>query len=132
MHNNKISYISKKQAEELIMTLNYDNSHHIGIIDGKNAKTWLEYLDLIRQQYHFPTNEDVFDGYLDWMEDLSWLSKNAFSIFIFHYKSFLSKEPKNKKIVMEMFDELISWWSKDADIYWEKGKTKPFNVYLIN
>ena len=131
MYNNKVAYISEQQAKDLITTLKQDKGYHIGVIDGIFSKTWLEYLEQIRLQYKFPTKEDVFEGYLDWMEDLSWLNKNAFALFIFNYNDFLSKEPQNKKIVMEMFTEILNWWSTDADKYWNEGMTRPFNVYLV-
>lgn len=131
MYENKIHYISKQSADEKIQNLQFDPQHHIGIIYGNKAKTWLSYLVQIREQYKFPTIEEVFDGYLDWMEDLSWLNKEAFSMFIFDYKQLLCVEPNNKKIVMEMFDDILVWWSTDIEKYCVEGQPKPFNIYMV-
>lgn len=133
MIKNNIYYVSKQQAEEKLNDLKKDQMAHIGIIQGMTAKTWKDYLTQIRMQYLFPTIEDVFDGYSDWMEDLSWLNKDSYSLFIFDYELFMSKEPKNKKIVMSMFlEDILPWWDTDVTKYCVGGEVKPFNVYLID
>lgn len=130
---NQIYYISDTQKNSLIAELKTNTANHIAIIDGQNTQTWEDYLQQVRKIYKFPTVESVFDGYRDWMQDLSWLNKETFSLFITDFNLFMCKEPINKKIVMDLFLEaILPWWEKDVELYCADGKTKPFNVYLID
>ncbi len=130
---NQIYYISDTQKNSIIAKLKINTANHIAIIDGQNTQTWEEYLQQVRKIYKFPTKESVFDGYRDWMQDLSWLNKETFSLFITNFNLFMRKEPINKKIVMDLFlDAILPWWERDVELYCVDGKTKPFNVYLID
>ena len=133
MFNNTIYYISKEEAENKIRELTSDKSVHVAIIDGNKAKTWKQYLKQIETVYDFPTKDDNFDGYSDWMCDLDWLKRDSYALFIMNYDDFMRNEPENKKRVMLMFlDSILPWWQHDVELYCVEGKPKQFNVYLVN
>ena len=129
---NKILYISKQAAERKIKYLKTCENIHVAIIDGRKAKTWKDYLRQIETLFQFPTTNDNFDGYTDWMQDLSWLNKDAYALFIWDYDEFMCIEENNKKVVMSIFSEqILPWWQQDVELYCVGGKPKEFNVYLV-
>lgn len=133
MYDNKMVHISAEEANKRILELKKDKDIFTVVLDGKEISNWKEYINIVRKTYKFPTIEDNYDGYRDWMEDLSWLNKNGYALFIHNFSKFLSGEPKTKEIVMDLFENyILLWWAEEADLYWYKGATKPFNIYLID
>ena len=133
MFENKILHVSPKEAEIKIKELNGFPNVHVAVVEGRKAKTWNAYLKQIERLYKFPTTGDNFDGYADWMQDLSWLEKDSFALFILDYEEFMCLEEKNKQIVMSIFTEqILPWWQHDVELYCVGGKPKEFNVYLVN
>ena len=133
MVDNKIFYISQQEAENKIKDFNARENIHVAVVDGHNAKTWKDYLSQIETLYQFPTTNDNFDGYADWLQDLSWLEKEAYALFIWDYDEFMSMDQNSKKIVMSIFlDQILPWWQHDVELYCVGGKSKEFNIYLVN
>ena len=130
---NSISYISNEEAESKINELKLNKNAHVAVINGDKVKTWDQYLKQIEIIYNFPTKGDNFNGYADWMMDLSWMECDSFALFIMNYDDFMCREPENKKHLMLMFlDTILPWWQHDIELYCVEGKPKQFNVYLVN
>ena len=133
MPKNTIYYISKEEADNKINELKSNNKIHVAVINGNKVKTWKQYLSQIQAIYNFPTKNDNFDGYADWMQDLSWIEHDAYALFILDYDDFMIQEPQNKKIVMSIFlTQILPWWQHDVELYCLGGEPKEFNVYLVS
>ena len=134
MHENKIYYITYEEAKKIINTLSQKEDTHIVVLDGNKIKNWKEYITQIKKEFNLPYLEDNnYDGYADYMTDLDWLGKEAYALFIINYDEFMCKDIVKKKLVMDIFlNQVLFWWGKDVEIHCVGGKSKEFNVYLIN
>ena len=127
---NKIEFIKKEVLDELVNKNR--NNCYIVIIDGKENKDWDSYRDTIERLFKFPTKKNNYDGYSDWMRDLSWFDVDEFALFIINYDEFLSDDLKSKKIIMNMFrDTILPWWDEDVEKYVVEGRKRKFNVFII-
>lgn len=127
---NKIEIIEKDDFEKLLNV--NSNNCYIVIIDGKENKDWNSYKDTIESKFKFPTKNNNYDGYSDWMRDLSWLESKSFMLFIFNYREFLSEDLECKKVIMNMFQNtILPWWSEDVEKYVVCGEKKDFNIFIV-
>ena len=131
---NEIKFIDKDYFGQ-IMNSEYGKCH-IAIIDGKDNRDWNSYIKTIEELYKFPTKDDNYAGYDDWMCDLSWFDVDEFVdefvLFIINYDEFLSDDLKIKNIVMEGFkDSILPWWDEDVEKYVVEGRKRKFNVFII-
>ena len=125
---NKIEIISKEQFKEIVDK--NINNYHIAIIDGKKNKDWNSYRETIEELFKFPTKNNNYDGYCDWMQDLSWFDVDGFIVCIINYNDFLSNDLKSKNIIMKMFcDTLLSWWDEEVEKYVVGGEKK-FSMFF--
>ena len=70
------------------------------VLDGSKIKNWDDYIRIITKEFRFPTFEKRnFDGYTDYMTDLMWIDKDAFSIFILNYEDFMIEDMSLKKLL---------------------------------
>lgn len=134
MHDNKIYYISQEEADKKLCALKQRDEVFTVVIDGSKIKNWDDYIRVITKEFRFPTFEARnYDGYIDYMTDLMWIDKNAFALFILNYEEFMSKDLTLKKAVMNWFlTDILFWWSEDVEVHCMGGKSKEFNVYLVN
>ena len=104
-------------------------------IDGRQIKTIQEYLKVVSEKFNFPEEPShvKWDGYLDWIRDLSWLENySSFAIIIYNYENFLSKDEKKKKAIIEDFvDVIIPYWENKIIEVTKGGKPKAFSVYIL-
>lgn len=127
---NEIKFITEKELEGLTKEMN--KKRHLAVIDGKEIPNWDSYIKIIEKIYMFPMKNDNYDGYNDWMRDLSWFDEEEFILCIVNYKSFLSNDEKSKKIVMELFrDYILPWWDGEVEKYCVGGEKRSFQVLLI-
>ncbi len=127
---NEIKFITEKELEKIIRETNA--KRHLAIIDGKDIPDWGSYIKVIEKVYEFPMKNDNYDGYDDWMTDLSWFDEKEFILCIANYKSFLSKDAKSKRIVMDLFrDSILPWWDGEVEKYCVGGEKRSFQVFLI-
>ena len=126
---NKIYKLTTKEWERDIL----DNSWVIEI-DGKTIKNWKDYANIITQKMNFPTACDKsYDVYLDWICDLSWSDSNDVSIVIINFDYFMKDNIELKKEIISDFENIIlPWWEYEVEKCVVEGKTKLFNLYLIN
>ena len=127
---NKIETVNIEYLNDLV---NRNNSNcHIAIIDGKENKDWDSYIKTIRKIYRFPTIEDNYDGYLDWMTDLSWLGADSFILIFFNYDELLSNDLVCRKIILDKFsDYILPWWDGEVEKYMVGGEKKDFNIFIV-
>ena len=134
MHDNKIYYISEEEAQKKIKELKQREDIYSVVLDGSKIKNWDDYIRIITKEFRFPTFEKRnFDGYTDYMTDLMWIDKDAFSIFILNYEDFMIEDMSLKKAVMNWFlTDILYWWSEDVEVHCMGGESKEFNIYLVN
>ena len=127
---NKIEFIEKKFFEELVNK--NSNDCYIAIIDGKENKDWNSYRDTIERLFKFPTKKNNYDGYSDWMRDLSWIESDSFILCITNYDDFLSTNLEEKKIIMNMFQNtILPWWDEEVVKFVVDGERKKFNIFIV-
>jgi hypothetical protein len=131
---NRIYNVSFKEITPVVETLKSLPNTHLVEIDGNNIQSWKEYIAVIENGFKFPTScIDTMCGYSDWIRDLEWLKKDAYSLVIYDYNKFLRKDKALKRIIMEDFrDSILPWWQEDVVKYVVEGKAKQFNIYLVD
>ena len=133
MYDNVMIHLSQEEAEKKIAQLKDNSNVFTVVLDGAKIPDWRNYIRIVEKEYRFPTKNDNFDGYYDWMCDLSWLGENeGYALFIFNFEKFPARDPYSKNIVLEIFYNLLGWWSVETERCAERGSSRPFNVYLID
>lgn len=149
-----IQNIDLNSALKIKEIVKQDYSTFLVEINGLEIQSEQEWLYAISESFHFPVfskkekkyinwykgfnksptdlkiNWNIYD---DWMTDLDWLGKEAYMIIIYNYYQLLSKYPESKLYIINNFKNMIlPWWEKDVVDCVVGGKTKPFNVYLVD
>lgn len=114
------------------------------IIDGKDIKTVDDYLEIMTKKFKFPQFDNKlcnFNGYLDWIRDLTWLDEEfdetfekniEISLIIKNYKNMFNGNFEDiNNIIIEPFVHIIlPYWERDILESSFIG-TRKFNVYLV-
>ena len=87
------------------------------IIDGSKIEKWEDYIKIIGEELDFPECDryPTYDGYSDWMRDLSWIDRSLIIIKIKNYKEFMIKNLKEKEIFLRIAERIVEEWN-DLDI----------------
>jgi len=129
---NEIKNVSLFEAEKLQEKLQLNPKCLVLNINGNEIKNLQNYLQFMNKALDFPILSKSIDSYNDWITDLSWLNYSEYAIFIFSYNSFMSDDLKNKAIIVNHFKEdVLPWWEGDVKKYVVGGKSKLFNVYIV-
>ena len=104
------------------------------IIDGEKIKSESEFIAFMEKELCFPRpGNGIVDRYLDWMRDLSWLSFDSYEIYIINQNEFLKSNFKDRKNILNDFDNIIlPYWEHDVLYQCVGGECKDFNVYLVD
>ncbi len=103
-------------------------------LDGNEIETGNDYLSHIETKFKFPTScINNWDGYLDWIRDLSWLEKEEYILVINHFSKFLCRDVILKNEIISQFeDTILPFWQEEVERVVVEGKAKPFLVYLVD
>jgi len=131
---NKIHYVSSEMIPAILDETKLLTNLHIVELNGEEIQSWEDYIRKIEDTFKLPTEwNNTIDSYDDWMRDLSWLGKDSYMLIIYSSEKFFANDPSFKKIILECFeDSILPWWEKDVELYEVDGKSKLFNVYLVN
>lgn len=130
---NKIAYISLEEAKEIRESFQSDKDVFMVEIEGNDITDLSEYLELMSKAFRFPIPSKGLDGHDDWMRDLAWIGKDKIILIIVNYTNFMKSDPESKKDIIDSYENLIlPWWREDVKHFMVGGKTKLFQVYLIN
>lgn len=134
MHDNRIYYIPREDAEKRISELKQRQDVFTVVLEGSKIKNWNDYIRVITKEFRFPTFEARnFAGYRDYLTDLMWIDKNAFALFILDYDDFMADDNTMKKAIMNwLLTDTLFWWGEDVEIHCMGGESKEFNIYLVN
>lgn len=130
---NKIVCINEKDFEKVRKEIYSVGDIFCVEIDGKECTNLSDYLSDISNKLGFPTMAKNFDGYDDWMTDLTWINKDSIVIIINSYTEFMRTDEYSKEKIMELFRKsILPWWEREVCKYVVGAKTKVFTIYLIN
>lgn len=103
------------------------SDEYIAIIDGNVAKTSEEFFLCIWEQLRFPYPQyRNWDGYVDWMRDLSWIKEDKIAIIIFNYDKFLENDKEKRRFFSFDLNEVVfSYWAETTE------NKKEITVYCI-
>ena len=129
---NNISYISQLEAETIKKSLSKDV--FVVEMDGERIQSSEDYLELawLAFKFPYPDEEPSWDGYNDWISDLTWIDADGFALFIHNFTKFMKKDYREKAAFVEHFrDFILPFWEDEVTKVFVGGKAKPFNVYLV-
>ena len=130
---NDIIHISKQKEQEILSLLKQDQNTFYVIINGKHVRTLPEYLKVMSEEFSFPIPNKGVDGYMDWIEDLTWIEQENIVLFIEDFSHFLEEDPSRKTQMIELFrDKILPWWDGEVERYVVEGEKRSFQVYLVD
>lgn len=130
---NKMQYVSSKEMIDIMKTLKKNESIYFAEMDGRTVQCQISFLNAMNELFKFPIPARSFDGYFDWIRDLDWLKKDEYILVINNFKEFMNSDSALKKQIITDFEEIVlPWWQEGVEKYVAEGKTKPFNVYLVD
>ena len=130
---NKVYYVSQKEMGNIREALKKDDALYIADIDGSTIQNLQDYLDRVNELFKFPMPSRSLDGYLDWIRDLDWLMKGGYVLIINNFNKFLNNDLQIKNRIVDDFEKVVlPWWQEEVEKCVVEGKTKPFNVYLVD
>jgi hypothetical protein len=130
----RIKYEELKKYKKTLVDQNY----YIAEIDGNNIYNLEDYMNEIIKAFKFPDgmfkNKDNIDSYEDLMRDLGWLGEvDGFALFIINEDKMLTNSLDKKKIIFESFyDTIIPFWTEEVEHVVVEGKTKIFDVFVVD
>ena len=133
MFKNKICKLNNNDVMRVLESI--DRDVFVVEIDGKHMQSWPDFCLDIEKRMNFPTScaDHNYDGFVDWMRDLQWLSRKEYAIVIYDFSSFMMYDVKMKELIIELFeDAILPWWQEEAELYSTFAKFTPFNVYLVD
>ena len=130
---NKLMKVNK---EELNESINKIGKEYFKVkIDGKKIQNWNNYIKNIGDSFNFPrvSRYPNYDGYSDWMRDLTWIPSDIIVLIIDDYESFMKDDEDEKNKFLDMITIILQCRN-------ERRKNKNFSekmkktllVYLVN
>ncbi|MCI9072085.1 MAG: barstar family protein [Lachnospiraceae bacterium] len=129
---NRIICIGQKNADKILLNLRNDPNIFCVEIEGENCKVLSDYLTEVSTKFQFPILSEGYDGYADWICDLTWIREENIAIVIKNYGEFLCEEQYEKQTVVDIFEKLVfPWWESEVCEHVVEGKPRSFIVYLV-
>ena len=115
-------------------------------LDYRDINNEKDYLNKMGEIFRFPVFEGQaghsWDGYFDWMTDLSWgydeewmdKTRNGYNLIIYNCSKngYAKRFDKLLRDIIDSFVyDILPWWNKDVESCVVEGKPKSFNVYLV-
>lgn len=130
--DNTIYLVKKHEFPTIYNTVIYDPTLFVFKLNGRDIQTKAAYLETMTDAFSFPIPAKGFDGYLDWMRDLSWITASGFVLIIENFNSFMKDDVKTKQTVIEgLKEDILPWWDKEVLEYVVEGQKKLFAVILV-
>ena len=84
-------------------------------MSAKNCRTMTDFLVQIWPELQMPENETPsWDGFLDWIQDLSWIDAKEIQIVIDDSEYFLANDSEAKQLFFEDLDYIYAFWKDCA------------------
>lgn len=130
---NRFIRLSEGEMKEKLIELKEDRSRFVAEMDGRECPYLQDFFDRISDIFDFPVKHENFDGYLDWIRDLTWPGMDIYedmAIIIYHFSDFIKEELLKKAELLESFQEdVFPWWEFMHGV---ADETKEFMVYLVD
>ena len=113
---------------------NLDKSQVFAIeLEGSTIHDRADFFHVISRECGFPFACNGFDGYLDWIRDLSWINQNRIAIIIRERDKFMTDDIEGLGIFYEtMLNVVFPWWDHEVVDCVVGGKAKEFSVFLLD
>jgi len=112
-----------------------ENDYYIAVLDGSRCQTMKAFLKEMGRVFKFPSYYGQnLNALNDCLNDLEWLDKPNYILFIKNYGEFFSKEPEDvKNHVLELLEKVSKQWANvpnydGEDIY---RKRADFRIKLL-
>lgn len=129
--SNTIIELSKEKLVLLSKEIRKGNCYTIEL-DGEQIQSKEQFFQSMKEKFDL-SDVSGWDSLTDWMTDLSWIDSNCFKLVIYNYSEFLKDDMPAKELFIETFrEDIILFWEKEVLDTVVDGKTKSFNVYLID
>ncbi len=129
---NCILKLSDKQLLELKEKVPVSNCFFVEI-DGEQVNSKEMFFEIMSDKFKLPSAGSGWDSFIDWMNDLSWISEECICLVINKYSEFLKDDLVTKVIFEEVFQEdILPFWDKEVLKTVVDGKIRPFNLYLVS
>lgn len=128
---NKI--IKLKSYKELDIEKYKKDNFYIVELDGKKMRSLYDFFVSMKIGFNLPDDADEgWDQFNDWMTDFTWIDENrGICLIIYNSKSFLPWSFKQFESHFKGRYGYLHFWEKDAPKIILDGKTRKFNVYLV-
>lgn len=128
---NRIHFIPKSElpaclptdtAKSKVITLNF-----------RKIKSWNDYARILEKELEFPRPiQGSPNRFLDWIRDLTWFDYEQYALVCLHFDRLAAK---NFQDAYEIYDEwkkiILPFWEYEAPRCIVEGKTKDFQVYIV-
>lgn len=129
--SNTIFELSKEKFDILSKEMKKNNCYTVEL-DGEQIQSKEQFFQSMKEKFDF-SDVSGWDSLTDWMTDLSWIDNDCFKMIIYNYSEFLKDDKNTKELFIEIFqDDILLFWEKEVLETVVDGKTKSFNVYLID
>ena len=131
---NMISKIGIKESKKIKDKFKVNRNIYIAIIDGEKIQSWNSFLDNMIEKFKLPIKgHRNVNVYLDWMRDLEWLDSEGYILFIENCADFMKEDLEMKGNIVDDFKNyILPFWDSEVEQVVTGGKTKIFNVYLVD
>jgi len=130
---NAIHYVSFEELQTI--KAKTPDGFYVVELDGSQIQTEQEYFSYAWKAFNFPPMpRHSWNGYDDWIRDLTWLNdKVGFVVIFLNFTKFLKNAPETKKEVIDDFNEIVlPFWEHEVEECVVGGTPKPFNVYIVD
>lgn len=127
--NKVIKVNGKKELYESISKIK--TSYFKREFDGEKIQNWGEYIKTIGDAFNFPSFSRYpnYDGYIDWMKDLSWIKSDTILLIINNYNDFMKNNEQEKIKFLEMIECILL--RRNERIGKKNFSQKVLLVYLV-
>ena len=130
---NKILYLSFDRFEKIKQYIQEDEDCFLVEIYGKECKTADQFYKKISQIMSFPITAKSFDGFFDWIRDLSWIIPSKIVFVIDNFDLFMLQDTKERSYLLTAFHEdILPWWEEEVKQHVIGGLPRKFDVYLVD
>lgn len=131
--NNNIYHLSFTQFAAVKRRLQENGNCFLAEIYGKDCETSTQFYKSVSEIMSFPIASKSFDGFFDWIRDLTWIVPKRIAFIIYNYESFMNKDKEKRAFLMSAFrDDILPWWESEVKQYVVEGTPRQFDVYLID
>jgi len=130
---NKILYLSFDKFEKIKRHIQEDEDCFLVEIYGKECKTADQFYKKISQIMSFPITAKSFDGFFDWIRDLSWIIPRKIAFVIYNFELFMLQDTKERSYLVSAFcEDILPWWEAEVKQHAVGGLPRKFDVYLVD